>query len=76
LLAHLLNLAPPFNVAFTPPPTAFAGRAQAFIIGRDFVGNDPSALILGDSIFYGHDLAAQIERANARESDSVRLSRA
>jgi glucose-1-phosphate thymidylyltransferase len=40
--------------------------AQAFILGREFVGNDPAALILGDNIFYGHDLAQALQRANAR----------
>lgn len=40
------------------------GLAQAFIIGRDFVGNDPSTLILGDNIFHGHDLVNQLMRAS------------
>jgi glucose-1-phosphate thymidylyltransferase len=42
------------------------GLAQAFIIGKDFVGNDPSALVLGDNIFYGHDLVKLLHSANAR----------
>jgi glucose-1-phosphate thymidylyltransferase len=39
------------------------GLAQAFIVGRDFVGGKPSCLILGDNIFHGHDLAASLQRA-------------
>ncbi|WP_321919198.1 glucose-1-phosphate thymidylyltransferase RfbA [Paraburkholderia tropica] len=39
------------------------GLAQAFVIGRDFVGNDPSTLILGDNIFHGHDLVRQLRSA-------------
>jgi glucose-1-phosphate thymidylyltransferase len=46
--------------AVQPAP---GGLAQAFIIGRDFVGSDCSCLILGDNIFYGHDLASQAQRA-------------
>ncbi len=40
------------------------GIAQAFVIGRDHIGNAPSALVLGDNIFYGHDLAGQLRRAS------------
>jgi glucose-1-phosphate thymidylyltransferase len=43
------------------------GLAQAFLIGRDFVGDDPSCLILGDNIFYGHGLVTQLRTAHARE---------
>jgi len=53
------------NLSFAVQP-APEGLAQAFIIGRDFVGRDPSALVLGDNIFYGHDLSPQLARASAR----------
>jgi glucose-1-phosphate thymidylyltransferase len=47
------------------------GLAQAFTIGKDFIGNDPSALVLGDNIFYGHDLHMQLEQAMAREQGAT-----
>lgn len=43
------------------------GLAQAFLIGRDFLGGAPSVLVLGDNIFYGHDLPALMTRAAARD---------
>jgi len=53
------------NIQYAVQPSP-DGLAQAFVIGRDFVGNNPSALVLGDNIFYGHDLVKQLQSANAR----------
>ena len=47
------------------------GLAQAFIIGADFIGNGPSALILGDNIFYGHEIANDLQAANARSQGAT-----
>ena len=47
------------------------GLAQAFLIGRQFLNGNPSALVLGDNIFYGHDLAGQLGNANARTTGAT-----
>jgi glucose-1-phosphate thymidylyltransferase len=47
------------------------GLAQAFVIGKDFVGSQPSALVLGDNIFYGHDLHVQLGRATDQSSGAT-----
>ncbi len=52
-----------FSYCVQPSPD---GLAQAFILGRSFVADRPSALVLGDNIFYGHDFAQLLARANAR----------
>jgi len=53
------------NLSYAVQPSP-DGLAQAFVIGRDFVGRDAAALVLGDNIFYGHDLQLQLQRANAQ----------
>jgi len=56
------------SYAVQPSPD---GLAQAFIIGRDFVGSADSALILGDNIYYGHDLEAQLRLSDARSAGAT-----
>jgi glucose-1-phosphate thymidylyltransferase len=56
------------SYAVQPSP---GGLAQAFIIGRDFIGLGPSALILGDNIFHGHDLAGVVQRAAAKTAGAT-----
>ena len=56
------------SYAVQPAPE---GLAQAFIIGRSFIGSGHSALVLGDNIFYGHDLQPLLERANAHASGAT-----
>src|SRR3989449_850969 len=47
------------------------GIAQAFLVGREFIGNDRVALVLGDNIFYGHDLTELLKRAAARDKGAT-----
>jgi glucose-1-phosphate thymidylyltransferase len=57
-----------FKFKVQPSPD---GLAQAFLLGEEFIGNDPSALILGDNIFYGHDLQKLLLSANQREKGAT-----
>ncbi len=55
------------NLSYCVQPSP-DGLAQAFLLGRDFIAGQPSALVLGDNIFYGHDLQRLLASAAARES--------
>jgi glucose-1-phosphate thymidylyltransferase len=56
------------NYMVQPSPD---GLAQAFVLGRDFIGGDPTCLVLGDNIFYGQDLSVTLQRAAARPSGAT-----
>ena len=47
------------------------GLAQAFILGKSFIGQNPSALVLGDNIFYGHELVNQLQRADSQTTGAT-----
>lgn len=69
---HLLGSGEKFGVRFEfaeqPSPD---GLAQAFIIGEDFIGNDPVCLVLGDNIFHGQHFSEQLKRAASQESGAT-----
>jgi glucose-1-phosphate thymidylyltransferase len=57
-----------FNYVVQPSPD---GLAQAFILGREFLNGAPSALVLGDNIFYGHDLQGMVNKADAETNGAT-----
>jgi len=61
------------NISYAVQPSP-DGLAQAFIIGRNFVGNDPVALVLGDNIFYGDSLSASLQSAARRTGGATIFS--
>jgi glucose-1-phosphate thymidylyltransferase len=58
------------NIQYAVQPSP-DGIPQAFIIGESFVGTDPCALVLGDNIFYGHDLSTDFQRAARKSSGAT-----
>lgn len=58
------------NISYAVQPSP-DGLAQAFLIGKEFIGSDSCALILGDNIFYGHNLAGSVEKAAQKTSGAT-----
>jgi glucose-1-phosphate thymidylyltransferase len=58
------------NIEYCVQPSP-DGLAQAFVLGKHFVGNDSSALVLGDNIFYGHELVNQLDSAHDRQAGAT-----
>ncbi len=58
------------NLSYAVQPSP-DGLAQAFIIGKEFVGNSPSALILGDNIYYGHEFEAMLRSADSNQDGAT-----
>ena len=58
------------NIEYCVQPSP-DGLAQAFTLGKHFIGNSPSALVLGDNIFYGHELVDQLHSANERRDGAT-----
>ena len=61
------------NLQYSVQPSP-DGLAQAFIIGRDFIGDDHAALVLGDNVFYGHELQQLLESAHNRRDGATVLA--
>ena len=58
------------NIQYAVQPSP-DGLAQAFLIGESFIGGAPSALVLGDNIFYGHDFATLVQKADAKTAGAT-----
>ena len=58
------------NISYAIQPNP-EGIAQAFVIGEKFIGNDTCALVLGDNIFYGHELTADLQKARSKQAGAT-----